>query len=51
MLGQLGNRVQHALRAFYAKDLESGKAAAQTMQANPAFDTEKAIGELGTGER
>ncbi len=50
MLGQLGNRVQHALRAFTPKDQKAVKAAAQTMRANPAFDTEKAIQELGTGE-
>ncbi|NYQ52075.1 DUF853 domain-containing protein [Escherichia coli] len=50
VLGQLGNRVQHALRAFTPKDQKAVKAAAQTMRANPAFDTEKAIQELGTGE-
>lgn len=50
VLGQLGNRVQHALRAFTPKDQKAVKAAAQTMRANPAFDTEKAIRELGTGE-
>lgn len=43
VLGQLGNRVQHALRAFTPKDQKAVKAAAQTMRANPAFDTEKAI--------
>ncbi|EFY2589664.1 TPA: DUF853 domain-containing protein [Shigella flexneri] len=47
---QLGNRVQHALRAFTPKDQKAVKTAAQTMRANPAFDTEKAIQELGTGE-
>ena len=47
---QFGNRVQHALRAFTPKDQKAVKAAAQTMRANPAFDTEKAIQELGTGE-
>ncbi|MDR2884704.1 MAG: DUF853 domain-containing protein [Deferribacteraceae bacterium] len=50
VLGQLGNRVQHALRAFTPKDLKSVKAAAQSMRANPELDTEKAIQELGTGE-
>lgn len=50
VLGQLGNRVQHALRAFTPKDQKAVKTAAQTLRANPAFDTEKAIQELGTGE-
>ncbi|MBJ3816613.1 DUF853 domain-containing protein [Shimwellia pseudoproteus] len=50
VLGQLGNRVQHALRAFTPKDQKAVKAAAQTMRANPAFDTEQAIQALGTGE-
>ncbi|EPZ3740404.1 helicase HerA-like C-terminal domain-containing protein [Escherichia coli] len=50
VLGQLGNRVQHALRAFTPKDQKAVKAAAQTMRPNPAFDTEKAIQEPGTGE-
>lgn len=50
VLGQLGNRVQHALRAFTPKDQKAVKTTAQTMRANPAFDTEKAIQELGTGE-
>ena len=50
VLGQLGNRVQHALRAFTPKDQKAVKTAAQTMRATPAFDTEKAIQELGTGE-
>jgi DNA helicase HerA-like ATPase len=50
VLGQLGNRVQHALRAFTPKDQKAVKAAAETMRANPAFDTEQAIQELGTGE-
>ncbi|MCK7147366.1 DUF853 domain-containing protein [Enterobacter bugandensis] len=50
LLGQLGNRVQHALRAFTPKDQKAVKAAAQTMRANPAFDTEAAIQALGTGE-
>jgi len=50
VLGQLGNRVQHALRAFTPKDQKAVKAAAQTMRTNPAFDTEAAIQALGTGE-
>ena len=50
VLGQLGNRVQHALRAFTPKDQKAVKAAALTMRANPAFDTEQAIQALGTGE-
>ncbi len=50
VLGQLGNRVQHALRAFTPKDQKAVKAAAQTMRANSAFDTEAAIQALGTGE-
>ncbi|MDR1837254.1 MAG: DUF853 domain-containing protein [Treponema sp.] len=50
VLGQLGNRVQHALRAFTPRDQKAVKAAAQTMRANPAFNTEQAIQDLGTGE-
>ncbi len=50
VLGQLGNRVQHALRAYTPKDQKALKAAAQSFRANPAFDTEKAIAELGIGE-
>ena len=50
VLGQLGNRVQHALRAFTPLDQKAVKVAAQTFRANPAFDTEKAITELKTGE-
>lgn len=50
ILGQCGNRVQHALRAFTPKDQAAVKAAAQTFRENPAFDTEKEILELGTGE-
>ena len=50
VLGQLGNRVQHALRAFTPRDQKAVKTAATTMRANPAFDTEKAIQELGVGE-
>lgn len=50
VLGQLGNRVQHALRAYTPKDQKAVKVAAQTFRANPRFDTETAISELGTGE-
>jgi DNA helicase HerA-like ATPase len=50
VLGQLGNRVQHALRAFTPKDQKAVKTAAQTMRANPKLDVEKAITELGVGE-
>jgi uncharacterized protein len=50
VLGQLGNRVQHALRAFTPRDQKAVKAAASTMRANPAIDTEKVITELGVGE-
>ncbi len=50
VLGQLGNRVQHALRAFTPRDQKAVKAAAETMRANPAFDAEAAISELGVGE-
>src|SRR5512134_234209 len=50
VLGQLGNRIQHALRAFTARDQKAVRAAAQTFRANPAFDTEKAITELEVGE-
>ena len=50
VLGQLGNRVQHALRAYTPKDQKALKVAAQTFRANPKFDTETAISELGTGE-
>jgi len=50
VLGQLGNRVQHALRAFTPRDQKAVKTAAQTMRANPAFNTEQVIQELGTGE-
>lgn len=50
VLGQLGNRVQHALRAFTPRDQKAVKAAAQTMRANPRFSTESAITELGVGE-
>lgn len=50
ILGQLGNRVQHALRAFTPRDQKAVKTAAQTLRANPAFDVEAAITELGVGE-
>jgi DNA helicase HerA-like ATPase len=50
VLGQLGNRVQHALRAFTPRDQKAVKTAAQTMRQNPKLDTEKAITELGVGE-
>ena len=50
VLGQLGNRVQHALRAFTPRDQKAVKAAAQTLRANPKFDAESAITELGVGE-
>jgi DNA helicase HerA-like ATPase len=50
VLGQLGNRVQHALRAFTPRDQKALKLAAQTFRPNPDFDTETAIREVGTGE-
>lgn len=50
ILGQLGNRVQHALRAYTPKDQKAVRTAAQTFRANPSFKTEDAILELGTGE-
>ena len=50
ILGQLGNRVQHALRAFTAKDQRDLARAAQNYRPNPRFDTETAIKEVGTGE-
>lgn len=50
VLGQLGNRVQHALRAFTPRDQKAVRAAAETMRANPSFDTAQAIAELGVGE-
>ncbi len=50
ILAQLGNRVQHALRAFTPRDQKAVKAAASTMRANPELDIETAISELGTGE-
>lgn len=50
ILGQLGSRVQHALRAFTPKDQKAVKTAAETFRANPEFKTADAIMELGTGE-
>ena len=50
MLGQLGNRVQHALRAFTPRDQQAVKAAATTFRTNPELDVEKAITELAVGE-
>ncbi|WP_309043614.1 helicase HerA-like domain-containing protein [Marinobacter sediminicola] len=50
ILGQLGNRVQHALRAFTTRDQKAVRAAASTFRQNPALDTEKVITELGVGE-
>ncbi|WP_298491398.1 helicase HerA-like domain-containing protein [uncultured Maritimibacter sp.] len=50
ILGQLGNRIQHALRAFTAKDQKELRQAAETYRDNPRFSTEEAIREVGTGE-
>ncbi|WP_157264809.1 helicase HerA-like domain-containing protein [Azohydromonas aeria] len=50
VLAQLGNRVQHALRAFTPRDQKAVRAAAQTMRPNPALDIEAAITELAVGE-
>jgi DNA helicase HerA-like ATPase len=50
VLGQMGNRVQHALRAFTPRDQKAVKAAAQTFRANPKIEVEKSIGELEVGE-
>ena len=50
ILGQLGNRVQHALRAYTPKDQKAVKVAAETFRANPSFDTYEAILQLETGE-
>jgi len=50
ILGQLGNRVQHALRAFTPRDQKAVKTAAETFVSNPDLDVAKAIGQLGTGE-
>jgi len=50
VLGQLGNRIQHALRAFTPKDQKAVKAAAQTFRQNPKLDTMETITQLGVGE-
>lgn len=50
ILGQLGNRVQHALRAFTARDRKALRMAAETYRDNPRFDIEQAIREVGVGE-
>jgi len=50
ILGQLGNRIQHALRAFTPRDQKAVQVAAETMRANPKFDAATVIGELGVGE-
>ncbi|MDX5364432.1 MAG: DUF853 domain-containing protein [Pseudazoarcus pumilus] len=50
VLGQLGNRVQHALRAFTPRDQKAVKSAAETMRPNPAFNAAEVITELGVGE-
>ncbi len=50
ILGQLGNRIQHALRAFTPRDQKAVRAAAETFRANPAFNAATAIRELGVGE-
>lgn len=50
VLAQMGNRVQHALRAFTPRDQKAVKAAAETFRPNPALDTAKVIMELGKGE-
>ncbi len=50
ILGQLGNRIQHALRAFTPRDQKAVRAAAQTFRPNPALNVEQAITEVGVGE-
>ena len=50
VLGQLGNRVQHALRAFSPRDQKAVKSAAQTFRSNPNLDVEQVITQLGVGE-
>ena len=50
VLGQLGNRVQHALRAYTPRDQKAVRVAAQTFRANPAFDTAEMITQMGVGE-
>jgi DNA helicase HerA-like ATPase len=50
VLAQLGNRLQHALRAYTPREQKAVKTAAETFRPNPAFDTERTITELGVGE-
>ncbi len=50
VLAQLGNRIQHALRAFTPRDQKAVKSAAETFRANPKLDVEAVIGQLGVGE-
>ena len=50
VLGQLGNRIQHALRAYTPKEQKSVRAAAESFRVNPAFDTEEVITDLAVGE-
>jgi len=50
VIGQLGNRIQHALRAYTPRDHKALKAAAETFRPNPAFDAAEAIANLGVGE-
>ncbi len=50
VLGQLGCRIQHALRAYTPKEKKAVRVAAQTFRPNPGIDTEQAISQLGTGE-
>ncbi len=50
ILGQMGNRIQHALRAFTPRDQKAVRAAAETFRANPKFDVAQTITELGVGE-
>jgi DNA helicase HerA-like ATPase len=50
VLGQLGNRIQHALRAFTPRDQRAVRAAAETFRANPKLDVSEAITQLGVGE-
>lgn len=50
VIGQLGNRIQHALRAYTPRDRKALKVAAETFRPNPAFDSEKTIAELGVGQ-
>lgn len=50
VLSQLGNKVQHALRAYTPKDQKALRATAQSFRINPEFDTEEILGQLGTGE-